>query len=220
MNQLTVGWADIKSFLTDRGLPAQWVIANNCYHIFGIDGGFSLGCIIPMDGSADQIDFETNFKTSGNKSVATSVDITSQPPFAEPLYRTKRSRTAALSVIPAGQSAAIDFMLTKDLYISGGCVVATGAQIGDYVTAEVYDKNSVIPAPYRAVLCESWPSVARYIDGEWVQANPSGVTVHDINTYPLNAKLTAGLWLRLTYFASATGSDRTVGVNYYLTQKL
>lgn len=142
------------------------------------------------------------------------------PPFAEPSYRTKRSKTASLTTVVAGSSAVVDFVLTQERYVSGGCVIVQNAQLGDYVTAEVYDLYGGIPVAYRAALCENWPTIARYVEGEWVKANPNGITEHEINTHPLNAKITAGLSLRLTYFAVASGVSRIFGVNYYLTQKI
>ena len=144
-------------------------------------------------------------------------------PFAVPTYRTKRSKTANMTVVAPGSSAVIDFILTQERYVSGGCIIVANAQLGDYVTAEVYDIYGGIPAAYRSALCENWPTVSRYIEGEWLAANPSntgGISIHEIDTHPLSAKITAGLSLRLTYFAVNEGVDRKFGVNYYLTKKL
>ena len=145
------------------------------------------------------------------------------PPFAEPSYRTKRNKTASLTVVTPGASSVVDFVLAQERYVSGGCIIIQNAQMGDYVIAEVYDLYSGIPVAYRAAMCENWPVIVRYVEGEWIAANPSitgGVTVHEISTHPLNAKITAGLSLRLTYHAVNTGVDRAFGVNYYLTSKI
>jgi len=138
-------------------------------------------------------------------------------PFAEPTYRTKRDKTPSLVTIAPGATEVIDYQITEEKYIHGGILLHKNSELGDIITAEVYDKDSVIPAPYRAALCEAWPSVAKYIIGMWV---PEGTGRIENNTYPLNAKITAGLYLRMTYTATNTGSNRTIGVNYHLTKKL
>lgn len=144
------------------------------------------------------------------------IPVTSMPPFADPLYRTKMDATSSVITISANSSQVTDFYITEERYVAGGKLIVTGAQIGDYVTAEVYDKDSIIPSPYRAALCESWPSVAKYIYKMWVDPN----MCNEIDTRPLNAKVSAGLYLRVTYYACAEGSDRKVAMNYYLTKKL
>jgi len=156
-----------------------------------------------------------------NKSVNTAV--TSQPdpaPFAVPTYRTKRNSTIELTVVPVGQSVDIDYYVTAERYAAGGTLLVENAVFGDYCIACVYDKDGVIPAPYRALMCENHPIVATYIEKEWVEVTINGISKHKIDTYPLNAKVTAGLYLRITYYAVNSGNDRRVAVNYYLTKKL
>jgi hypothetical protein len=79
------------------------------------------------------------------------------------------------------------------------------------------DVSSLIPEAYRAALCENWPVVAKYINKHWVNPGKPGQV---IDTYPLNARITAGLALRITYTASNAGSSRKVGINYFLSKKL
>ena len=149
-----------------------------------------------------------------------SVGVTSLPealPFAQPTYRTKRSAVASVSSCAINTSQAIDFQLTAERYVSGGKILVENAEFGDYVTASVYDLDSLIPSPYRAALCEAWPVVGEYIVKEFIDPLTQSV---EVNTYPLNAKLTAGLYLRVTYFAINAGSTRNIAVNYYLTKKL
>jgi hypothetical protein len=159
----------------------------------------------------------------------TSVAVVSEPdppPFATPTYRTKRSAVAALTSVAANTSEVIDFQMTAERYVSGGEILVENAELGDYVTAEVYDADSVIPSPYRAALCEAWPSVATYIEKSFITVQTPGsvtagaITVKTVDTYPLNAKITAGLYLRVTYFAVNSGLTRRVAVNYHLTKKL
>jgi hypothetical protein len=179
------------------------------------DIGNSLALV--NDGSSDitNINDAINWLKS-NVPVDVNATIETTPPFAEPLYRTKFQATADLVTVEPNSSETIDFLITDSFYVYGGEGFVKGAELGDFVSAEVYDKDSIIPAPYRSALCEAWPCVNKYVLKMWI--NPDGKM--EINTYPLIAKLSAGLYLRLTYTACADGSDRQVAVNYFLTKKL
>jgi len=159
----------------------------------------------------------------------TPVTVTAQPdpaPFAQPLYRTKRDAISSLISIEKNTSQNIDYQITEERYVSGGDIIIENGEMGDYLTACVYDKDEVIPEAYRSFLCEAWPVVATYVLKAFVMVEnpgtltPGALTIHSIDTYPLNAKVTAGLYLRITYNAVDSGLTRRVGVNYYLTKKL
>lgn len=224
-------WADFKAFVTARSLSIQYVTYNNNYHLRAADGFFELGCIIPSDRnlSSDTVDFEDNFKANGNKANLDKAIITSQPdpaPFAQPTFRTKRAKTSSVTSINANSSQTIDYLITADRYFFGGSIIIENAEFGDYFTAEVYDADSVIPSPYRSALCEAWPTVAVYVEGEFVEAqNPGtvtsgGVSIHHIDGRPLSAKVTAGLYMRITYYAVNSGLTRRVAMNYGAVKKL
>lgn len=174
------------------------------------------GKLIVFDGSQYIANYGTALSYFLDQNIK-SVSITSTPPFADPTFRTKRDKTPEIITVAPNTNENIDYLITQERYIHGGGVVYVGAEIGDYVSACIYDKDGVIPAPYRSALCESWPVVASYITGEWI---PSGNGRYEINTYPLNAKITTGLYLRINYTACSSGSNRQVGVNYYLVKKL
>jgi len=151
--------------------------------------------------------------------------VTEQPepaPFAQPTYRTKHDATTTLIDIAKDSSGNIDFALSAERYVSGGKMIIKNAEMGDYITACVYDYNSVIPEAYRTALCENWPIVSEYVTKRWIEIVDSNsiYTVQEIDTRPLNAKITAGLYLRISYHATAEGTARKIGVNYDLTTKL
>jgi len=154
-----------------------------------------------------------------------AVSIASLPesePFARPAYRTKRNATAALVTVTVNTSNTIDFLMTAERFVTGGALIVKNAELGDYITASVFDgyNGGVIPEAYRAALCEAWPVVGLYIEKEWIKKEDGVYSSHEINAYPLNAKISAGLLLRVTYFATAEGLDRVVALNYNLTKKL
>jgi len=173
--------------------------------------------IIVNDGAAD-LDYANgqNWLLDLQTKTVTIEDQPEPHPFAKPDYRTKLDATSDLVTVASNSSEAIDFLITEERYVSGGKLIIENAEMGDYVIAEVYDKDSVIPEAYRSAMCEDWPSVAKYVIKMWV--DPS--CPNYIDTRPLNAKITAGLYLRITYYATSVGSDRKVGINYNLTQKL
>jgi hypothetical protein len=159
---------------------------------------------------------------------AKPVAVTEQPDpiaFAQPTHRTKRYATDIVT-IAKNTSEEIGFQLPSELWSMGGCLLVENAEFGDYVTASVYDVDSVIPEPYRAALCEAWPVVATYIVKAYVKVEVPGtvqagsISNIEVLTHPLIAKITAGLYLRLTYHAVDSGLTRRAAVNYYLLKKL
>jgi len=169
------------------------------------------------DGSAYLTDYVEQWNWLCNRELHVAIEKT--PPFAEPLYRTKHA-SAAKATCAANASQTIDYQLTSERYCSGGFMVVKNGQYEDWVKAQVYDKDGVIPSEYRASLCENWPVVAEYITKEWIKYLGQTYTVHEINTEPLNAKISAGLYLRVQYNAANSGSTREILTSYDLTKKL
>lgn len=154
--------------------------------------------------------------------VPQAVQVTSLPdpaPFAQPLYRTKRDGDSSWTTCAENSITDKDFQLTQERYVAGGEVILKDVKEGDWLSAEVRDVNGVIPAQYRAALCEAHPVVAAYIIRMWLEPKDGYQTVK-IDTSPLNAKISAGLYLRISYHASAIAGDRKMVTNYYLTKKL
>ena len=151
------------------------------------------------------------------------VEQVDPPPFAAPTYRTKFDKTGSIVEVEKNNSVSIDYQIGSELYVFGGEGVAKNAEFGDYITAEINDKDSVIPEGYRAAMCENWPTVASYAN-MWLMVSDSVAnnpfTKIYINTYPLIAKISAGLYLRVTYHAIDTGSTREVALNYFLDKKI
>lgn len=150
------------------------------------------------------------------------VQVSSLPepqPFAQPTYRTKRDATPTWVDCPENADTPVDFLMAQERYVSGGGIIIKDAKEGDWISAEVMDVNGVIPVPYRAALCEAHPIVAQYIPRRWIVPQ-DGYREFEIDTYPLNAKISAGLVLRITYHSSAIAGVRKIAVNYHLTKKL
>lgn len=137
--------------------------------------------------------------------------------FAEPEFRTKWSGSNAVVVIQPNSSAAADFKFLDERYISGGELIVENAELGDWVEGMIYDADGVIPELYRPILCEGHPVVNKYVERLWV--NPiKGEAA--IDTSPLAAKISAGLYVRLIYHATAAGIARNAVLNLKLSKKL
>jgi hypothetical protein len=159
--------------------------------------------------------------------LGSTVEVSRLPqpqPFAEPIYRTKHNKKNGATVIPNGNAVAIDYVLTEELYVSGGTIVVKNPQYGDWISAQVYDSLGVIPEAIRAQVCENWPVVSDYILGQYLELYDSNSIwfKQGVDTRPLVAKVSAGLSLRLTYHAAnvSGAADREVLVNYFLNRKL
>lgn len=59
-------WPEFKQTVIDRSLSVQWRIVKQVYWLMAVDGPFSFECVIRIEdpASADQSDFETNYKNA------------------------------------------------------------------------------------------------------------------------------------------------------------
>jgi len=221
---MKITWQDFKTRCVQNSLSVQCDARDKVYYLQAWDGNLQLTSWVDKTDpkNSDQTDFETNFLPTINNTVRQKVDVVSSAepePFAKPTYRTKRNANPSWVTCPANQPTPIDFELEEERWVTGGKFIYKDAQEGDYITADVVDVNGVIPEPYRAILCENYPVVARYVEKIWLVPSV-GYDFVTMDTYPLNAKITQGLFLRITYHAVDSGSARKAAVNYNLTKKL
>jgi hypothetical protein len=161
-----------------------------------------------------------------NQAAALNVSVSSLPaaqPFATPTYRNKHDAVPAPVTCPDNTATAIDYQIAATEYTYGGEIIVQGAEFGDWLSAEIYDKDSIIPSFARSALCEAWPSVAKYIIKKYLPVEEAGETVSAIiDTRPLIAQIPAGLYLRVTYnaIAATDAPDRKAIVNYFLLKAL
>ena len=226
-NSQEINWFEFKQLL-DEGADFRFVIDKSSnYRIYALDASILFLCTIPKDEdenkNLDQIDFEDNYMVLALSSLSNKVEVTEQTPFARPDYRTKMDAIPNWITCSPDTATIMDFTLTEERYVTGGEIIFKNAKEGDYITAEVYDgfTGGVIPEPYRATLCEAWPTVAQYVTRRYlVPTIVDGYGVLALDTYPLNAKISQYLQLRVTYHSTDELGDRRVTVNYNLTKKL
>lgn len=138
-NQLLVTWAEMKSFADSRGVSLQWVDLNGVYYIVGIDGAFSLSTKIIKESpaSADQSDFETNYKDDGNRSPITS---TKNSPSK---FKTSLRLQGDSWFCPANQQTTHFMSLGTDYEIRGAEFQMINGKFGDTVELWVTDKDGI-----------------------------------------------------------------------------
>ena len=107
-----------------------------------------------------------------------------------------------MGVATAGQATQFDWCLPEDRLLSGGALLAKGANWGDYITFQVVDKDGII-APAGTVLNEFVTS--------WYIMDSSEFQLELRCPYP--AKIYQGLYVRLIYNSTGT-SDVNVAMNY------
>jgi hypothetical protein len=158
----------------------------------------------------------------GSPSPVTLTALPPAQPFASSTYRNKHDGSPEVSC-PDNAATIIDFQLTAARGCYGGELIVLGAQFGDWISAEVYDTNSIVPTQVRSALCEAWPSVAKYIIKKYMPVDGVSHTVSvGIDTRPLIASVNAGLFLRITYnaVAAAGAPTRLAAANYFLVASL
>lgn len=117
--------------------------------------------------------------------------------------------TGILGTALAGQTTALDLAITDDVFIVGGCLLASGATFGDYVRFQVVDKDNILGYGANLVL-------GQYINS-WYLRSDSQLQINETMVYP--AKVRAGLYLRAIY-VSTGGSDVPFAINYRLHRAL
>jgi hypothetical protein len=66
MSLKKLNWAEFKSAVDTRTLTIQYIEHSSYYDLSAFDGSLDMQCILHKDGSADQIDFDDNYKTNSN----------------------------------------------------------------------------------------------------------------------------------------------------------
>lgn len=120
----------------------------------------------------------------------------------------------AVTVCPSDSETEIDFLIPDNLYIYGGEMFIDGICIGDHLKVEVVDKDAVIPEIARD---GGWPILGRYIEKMFI--DPVSKRVY-INNWPNITQIPAGMYLRVTYSATALGGDRGAVVNVFLAESV
>lgn len=192
-------WPQFKALLAKKGLTIQCDedVWDDSYYIFALDQHLVYECRLLKSEtpSADQVDFETNYKDLANFAIGFRAY-----PFASGDFDFKGD--ASFDTCTAGQNKDIDYAFAEQLYVNGGSIVLEGSVVGDWI-----EVNVIHP---------TYGAIKTYIKKRFVPAAPAGsaTPMMEIET-PYAGKIPAGLKLRLTYHSTG-GTDVKIGINYDL----
>ena len=214
----STNWTALKQFVDSRNLHIQYIDEGegSNYLIYAFDGPLHLHCTVDHaeegDKSADQLDFEANYKDTANLPFTdgSNRQVTRSAPFGATEGFTFNGQGIE-GTASAGQTTDIDFTLTEENYINGMELFLKGQAYGDYLHFQVVDKDYT----YAGILypAEAEPGVP------WSSVAPTGVPLNQFGThwyvdpdvcnqdairieYP--ARLLVGFTVRLQYTSVGT----------------
>lgn len=136
----TSSWSDFKSKVSAKSLLPQYTEWLDRYDIFAVEDNVAWEYTLPKDGSSDQTDFETNYKSTYNqpleiKSAAgRPVRVSASP---QPLNTVEHWKGYQITV-PAGQTSAyVDISFSSIVYLKGGYIVSADVDFDDYIQADI-----------------------------------------------------------------------------------
>lgn len=199
---MEVAWLDFKNFVTSRNLSIQWVTVGDNYRLKAFDGNFCLDCILPSDPalSSDTVDFETNFKANGNK----SLPIQNQPfaskvlPNGKKLYKREHGIQATLSTGTNTILFTIPYPWVKII----GVEVLYGEKL-DTVDLIVLDSTTGTYSGVPNYQLNQFGFSVNVAEGEYEEEN-----AYDADLYQ-------GMQLKIVYNSQ---SAKTVGLNFNLSE--
>lgn len=140
---IRLDWATFKTFLSTSKAQHFYIDDGVNYHVRATDGMFKVGCSIGKTGEeANKTDFETNYKDTASGS------------FLPQSIRTLLARGAADTV--NGVATIYIPIPTGGRTISGGKAWFASPTEGDYVLADIYDRDNVMSHPSGPQVLMAW----------------------------------------------------------------
>lgn len=203
MSSIKLTWEDFKGILDGQSLSFQYFEIRNTYCLYCANGPIVIKCLIYKDNSADQTDFETNYKSKGNSDIKAMV-LTEPKNISTTLYK-----AVPVTEVAAGELKAIDLKLvavaseTKQI-LYGGALYANTPDFGDYVKFQVVDVDNIIGYGAGLVLNE-------YIVKAYLNNNGTFEDYDEAGAY-----IPVGLYLRCLYKSEKSTGTTQVKINYLL----
>lgn len=207
---MEVSWSDFKAFVQSRSLSIQWVVAGDNYFLKAFDSYFSMECLIPKDPSfsTETLDFETNFKATGNVKPSQFVSVQTRTAFEAKtilvngvVKKLFARHTGKQFVVIIGSNELYYTVNFPWLKITG--VECVGAETLDTAELRVYDTTT---GTYSGV-----PNL---------MLNQFGFTLNMAKDfYARNAHFDAdiytGMIIKVTYVSI---SNKTIGINFIIDE--
>lgn len=230
-----LSWDQVKTFANDRNICVHWIDAGDIYIISAIDNGYTLNHIMvkTIPPSADQTDFETNYKAVGNKKIVNrssvgdinyntagitssklkvEANISSIAPTVAPSYSNNIKSLPQLSIVPISSSSVYSTIYS---YTGAGYFVGFNLEFNNtnIIIKLVVDGNTVLDgvdiATYNA-LAVTANATSRYQAGQGVITSSS---VFDFSfKYPIVYNTSVVISARLT--SGAVSKNFQQGIVY------
>lgn len=209
---VSVEWSTFKSFVTDRSLSIQYIQTTDFYYLVASDQYFSLSSSLDRNASdqTDIVDFETNYKSNGNKSLVDTANVQSIAPFGTKTINvsgvTKKlyARNTGMKFTVNNGSNTLSYTMTYPWAKLLGAEIV-GCDKLDTTDFKVYDTAA-----------GTYSGVAN------AMLNQFGFTVNLNQDFyqrisPYDADVYVGMVLKLTYVSVAV-LPKTIGVNLILNE--
>ena len=201
-------WTQFKEFcITRKNLNNQYKsLPGGGYDLYGPDCGTFIWSvsIVPGVNDNDILDFETNHKENFNWAIG------DRPyPFATGDFDADFDAISGMAA--KGEVTSFDFLITASkIYLNGAYAFGKNIEYGDWVEMSVYDKDGIIPEPYR-VAFPNYPVIKKWVKKWYVAPN---VITNVQTSYAGNP--VQGLYLRMTYHSVGAENDVPFFINYLL----
>lgn len=196
-------WTKFKLFVTQRNCSLQYFDEGNNYLLWGGDGPIQAICVLfKTDPASDeQIDFETNFKSKGNKSISVRT-----LPFADKILPNGKKIYTRIHGIEANVQGApynIDFIIPyASCKITG--IEIIGGKLGDKANFKVLDSETGIYTTIPHYLLNQFGFLMNVTPNSYVYKSD------------YDADLFQNMVLRIEYDASEEPLPRPVYINFIL----
>lgn len=207
---MQVTWSELKDFVDSRNLSIQWIELFGRYQLIAFDGPFSLETsILKSDPTNDdQLDFETNYKSKGNKQFTTNGHTIIAPTLEYDLDLRNIWKGYKYTAT-AGSQSFFDEQVTQELKLRGGwySLLNSNAEIGDYVEFSIIDKDDVLGyfQYYGLTVGQDVLELSKFVRTDYVNPTSFGRQEFAANSA---SDVVAGLYFRTTY-KSVGASDVT-----------
>lgn len=205
---LTATWPIIKTFITTYQISIQWIDLGNLYYLKAYQDKFEVECYLVKDGDADQIDFETNYKTNGNKPTIVPTTVQANPPYGSKtivingVTKSLFARFTGLQYSLSTGTNTLNYTATYPWSKLLG-VEAVGCELLDTVDFKVYDTASGTYSGHANALLNQFSYTLNLPKDYYLRMAQ------------FDADLYVGMVIQMTYNSI---SNKTVGINLLLNE--
>lgn len=207
--EIVTDWTTFKSFIVPKKLSIQYIDRGKFYEIFSLDGLvlFSTSIIKTDPENTDQQDFEANFKDG----IQTNEKITQQVSITESVSDIIPAPDAFNFTATANSTTNHDFLLNEAYLVKGAAFLSPDAAYGDYIKAQLIDKDNVLGLGANTVIATPIPKL-------FVQATANSGPIQRFNA-SVSELPAAGLYIRIIYTNTALLNNVSVFINLNLYKR-